>query len=245
MELHYSLATTIFLLIIFSLYSLLNSITKKNLANKLPPGPKQLPIIGNLHNFIRSTLPHHTLRDLSKIYGPLMHLKLGEVSTLIVSSPELAREFLRTHDISFAQRPELFAIQSSKYGSSNVSFAPYGEYFTQMKKVCITELLSSKRVQSFSSLRKEEIQNLLETIRSSSSGSLSSPINLTQILLDMTSTITCRAAFSRKYDRLDASKSVSEIKERLVLVGGFSLANFYPSNKLFQVISPMKGKIGS
>ena len=59
----------------------------------------------------------------------------------------------------------------------------------------------------------------------------------------MTSTITCRAAFGRKYNRLDASTLVSAIKEGIVLVGGFGLTDFYPSKKLFQLISFMKGKL--
>ena len=245
MELEFSLSTTIVLLIIFSLFSLLNLRTKKKKVCKEPPGPKKLPIIGNIHNLIEGKLPHHTLRDLSQKYGPLMHLKLGEVSTLIASSPDMAREFMRTHDISFAQRPELFAIQVNKFKNSYISFSPYGDYLTQMKKFCVTELLNNRRVQSFSSLRKEVIRNLVETIRSSSSSlaSSSSPINLTQRLLETTSTLTCRAVFGRKFDSLDASAFVLAVKEGTVLAGGFCLSDFYPSKKLLQAISPMRGNI--
>ncbi|PKI66075.1 hypothetical protein CRG98_013570 [Punica granatum] len=110
----------------------------------LPPGPWKLPIIGSLHHMAGS-LPHRALRDLAKKYGPLMHLQLGEVSTVVVSSPELAKEVLRTHDINFASRPEILAIKILFYNCTDIAFSPYGEYFTQLRKICMQELFSVKK----------------------------------------------------------------------------------------------------
>jgi len=52
-------------------------------------------------------MPHHCLRNLAEKYGPLMHLKLGEVSYVIVISPELAKEVMKTQDSNFCDRPNL------------------------------------------------------------------------------------------------------------------------------------------
>ncbi|CDP14744.1 unnamed protein product [Coffea canephora] len=57
-----------------------------------------------MHQLFGSPI-HHLLRDLAKKYGALMHLKLGETSTIVVTSPEMAREIYRTNDIIFASRP--------------------------------------------------------------------------------------------------------------------------------------------
>lgn len=63
---------------------------------RLPPGPFSLPIIGNLH--MLGKIPHRSLAELSMKYGPLLSLRLGSTPALVVSSPEIASEFLKTHD---------------------------------------------------------------------------------------------------------------------------------------------------
>uniref|UniRef100_A0A2N9JBQ1 Uncharacterized protein n=1 Tax=Fagus sylvatica TaxID=28930 RepID=A0A2N9JBQ1_FAGSY len=83
---------------------------------KLPPGPWKLPLIGNLHQLIGSgSLPHSSLRVLAEKHGPVLQLKLGEVLAVIISSPEAAREVLKTHELSFAQRPNFFVSEFLSY----------------------------------------------------------------------------------------------------------------------------------
>ncbi|KAG8094783.1 hypothetical protein GUJ93_ZPchr0012g18862 [Zizania palustris] len=64
---------------------------------QLPPGLRPLPLIGSLH--LRGVQPHRSLASLAKTYGSLMSIRLGTVTTVVVSSPEVAREFLQKHDI--------------------------------------------------------------------------------------------------------------------------------------------------
>ncbi|XP_059073269.1 cytochrome P450 CYP82D47-like [Cryptomeria japonica] len=60
---------------------------------RLPPGPRALPIVGHFHLLIDKEKPFHRILDsLSKVYGPIMHLKFGSRPVLIISSSELAKE---------------------------------------------------------------------------------------------------------------------------------------------------------
>ncbi|XP_062162534.1 cytochrome P450 71D8-like isoform X2 [Alnus glutinosa] len=235
MFLQYSWALTTFLLFL-SLVWLLR-LFKRSKGQKLPPGPWKLPLIGNLHNFVGSSLPHRALRELARKYGPLMHLQLGEVSALVVSSPKMASKFMKTHDLAFASRPLFLAPKIMTYGGSDIDFSPYCDYWRQMRKVCVLELLSAKRVQSFSSLREEEVHNLIESIHSSSG----SPIDLSQHIFTSTTTILCRAAFGSKYKDQDAFLSLT--KETTSLASGFELADLFPSQKIVHLISGTKAKL--
>lgn len=68
-------------------------LTKKR-TPKLPPGPRRIPVLGNMHNMISGEAPHRALHKLSQKFGPVMHLQLGEVSVAVISSPEAAKQVI-------------------------------------------------------------------------------------------------------------------------------------------------------
>lgn len=71
----------------------------------LPPSPPSVPILGHLH--LLGPKAHQSLAKLSEKYGPIMFLKLGTKSTLVISSPEMAKEVFKKHDLAFSQRPRM------------------------------------------------------------------------------------------------------------------------------------------
>nr|CAB3470714.1 unnamed protein product [Digitaria exilis] len=115
-------------------------------ALHLPPGPRKLPFLGNLHQI--GPLPHRSLRELARQYGPVMLLRLGSVPTVVVSSPEAAREVMSTHDARCCSRPSMPGPRRLTYEYKDVAFAPYGDHFRERRKLLILELLSMRRVQA-------------------------------------------------------------------------------------------------
>ncbi|KAJ1415264.1 Cytochrome P450 [Sesbania bispinosa] len=236
-QLSFSVSITITFFLLF----LLHWVAKyyKSLAHKLPPGPTKLPLIGNLYQLaVAGSLPHHALRELAHKYGPLMHLQLGEISTVIVSSPKIAKEIMKTHDVAFANRPQLLSPQILAYGATDIAFSPYGDYWRQMRKICVLELLSTKRVQSFSYIREVETAKFIKSIQSSA-GSLS-PINVTSRIFSLISSIVSRAAFGDKSQ--DQDEFVSLIRKAIALTGGFELADVFPSMTPIHILTGVKSK---
>ncbi|RWR72825.1 Cytochrome P450 [Cinnamomum micranthum f. kanehirae] len=208
----------------------------KNPAPKLPPGPWKLPIIGNIHQLI-GPLPHHALRDLANKHGPFMHLRLGEVSMIIVSSPRFAEEVMKNHDLNFADRPFFLPSKIISYGCTNIAFSPYCNYWRQLRKICTLELLSTRRVESFSHIREEEVVNLVRSIFAAAN----SPINLTEKLFALTNNVISKAMLGKKCK--EQEKFNSGLKEAIELSGGFTLADLFPSLEFISVISGMRYKL--
>ena len=76
-------------LAVAALAFLSKTLTFKRNNLKFAPGPKPWPIIDNLN--LIGPLPHQSLHKLSQKYGLIMQLKLGSVSVVVASSPEMAK----------------------------------------------------------------------------------------------------------------------------------------------------------
>ncbi|KAI8524954.1 hypothetical protein RHMOL_Rhmol13G0189900 [Rhododendron molle] len=107
---------------------------------------------------------------------------------------------MQTHNLAFADRPKVEAAKIMTYNYVDIAYCTYGDYWRQMRKVCILELLSAKNVCSFCSIREDEVFHLIESVKSS----FGLPINLTEKIFSLTNDITFRAAFGKRYEDKDA-----------------------------------------
>ncbi|PIA38465.1 hypothetical protein AQUCO_02800287v1 [Aquilegia coerulea] len=189
-----------------------------------PPTPPKLPIIGNLHQL--GSLPHHSLRNLANKYGPVMLMHFGRKPTLIISSAEAAREVLKTYDLNFCTRPSLVGTKRLSYDFRDFAFTPYGDYWKDMRKICVVELFSSTRVQSFEFVRSEEVSDIMKSIAKSAP----SPINLTEIFFSLTNNITSRVTFGKSYRgrNFDVAKFIEVVYEAMNMLASFSATDFFP-----------------
>lgn len=57
------------------------------------PGPPGLPFLGNLHQ-LPNDYPWRKFKEWSDIYGPVMEVKLGKESLIVLSNNETVKELL-------------------------------------------------------------------------------------------------------------------------------------------------------
>ncbi|XP_075717022.1 cytochrome P450 2K4-like isoform X2 [Rhinoderma darwinii] len=129
---------TVLLLIVFCIFfvKFFNK-PKDNLFKNFPPGPKPLPIIGNLHilNFKR---PYKTFIELSKKYGPVFSVQIGSQKIVLLCGYETVKDALVNHAEEFSERPHvpIFHDLSKGYG---ILFA-HGENWKVMRRFTISTL---------------------------------------------------------------------------------------------------------
>ncbi|EMS54343.1 Cytochrome P450 71D8 [Triticum urartu] len=204
----------------------------------LPPGPWRLPIIGSLHHVV-SILPHRTMTKLCRRHGPMMYLQLGEIPTVVVSSKEALGQMMKGSDLRFVNRRTTGMQDIVGFGGKGVTFAPYGDHWRHMRKVCVTELLSSKQVRRMESVRAEEMGSLLRSMTVSAGATL----NVSQKVAALSNDVVARAVFGGKFsqqeDFIHASNRIMD------LLGGFFLIDLFPSSRLVRWLSSEEHRVKS
>ncbi|KAL1559243.1 6,7,8-trihydroxycoumarin synthase-like [Salvia divinorum] len=215
---------------IILLYLLLHR-TRKPTRSRAPPGPRRLPLIGNLHQFLAAgNLPPY-LWKLSKKHGPIIHLKLGSLPVVVVSSPKLAEQVLKTQDLSFCSRPKFLGQQKLSYSSMDIAFSPYGDYWREMRKITSVHLLSLKKIHTFRCIRDEEVSRMIAKISSICDGEREGMVNLSEMALSLGSSLICRIAFGRgpEYEESKQRRFGEILREAQAVMASLSVSDFFPS----------------
>ncbi|XP_042755114.1 cytochrome P450 76T24 [Lactuca sativa] len=127
--------------------------------SRLPPGPKGFPVIGNLLEF--GDKPHQSLAILSKRYGPLMSLKLGSNTTIVISSPDITKQFFNTHDVAFLNRSPPMAIQIGDYHKYSIVWMEAGDQWRKLRRMTKEYMFSVQQLDASELLRREKVQELV------------------------------------------------------------------------------------
>nr|CAD1818198.1 unnamed protein product [Ananas comosus var. bracteatus] len=156
-----------------------------------------------------------------------MLLRIGEIPTLVVSSADMAREIMKTHDLCFASRPATKITEILLYNNRNLASSPYGEYWRNVRKLCTIHLLSAKRVQSYHLMREEEVAFMIEKIRQYCSSPTT--IDMSEVLYSFANDMICRVVSGKLFRRGRRNELFHELlEENSYLARAFNIEDYFP-----------------
>ncbi|MCL7048118.1 hypothetical protein MKW94_008472, partial [Papaver nudicaule] len=229
-----NIRSAFFLSVLVLVLSIFLSILKKKKPNQqLPPGPRGVPLLGSLP-FLDPEL-HTYFADLAQKFGPIFKLQLGTKVGIVISSPSLAKEVLKDHDTTFANRDVPVAGRAITYGGQDIVWTPYGPEWRMLRKVCVREMLSNHSMDAVHSLRHNEVRRLVQHVHSK----IGSPVDVgEQMFLTILNVITSMMwGGTLKGDgRTKIGAEFRQVVSAMTaLLGAPNVSDFFPSLARFDV----------
>ncbi|XP_047976334.1 carnosic acid synthase-like [Salvia hispanica] len=199
---------------------------------KSPPGPPRLPIIGNMLQLGRN--PHKSLARLSKTYGPLMSLKLGNQLAAVVSSPELAKEVLHKQGLVFAKAFTPLAVCVLGHDEVSMPMIPASsDQWKKLRRIAREKLFSNPALQASQEIRQERLRKLVEYITKCSGEGRA--MNVGEATFTTMTNLMFSTLFSIElveYASTDAAAPKSEFREHVNAITRYigvpNVADFFP-----------------
>ncbi|KAM3930496.1 cytochrome P450 2K1-like [Leptodactylus fuscus] len=193
---------------------------KRNAYHNLPPGPRPLPIIGNLH-ILDGKKPYQTLHQLSEKYGPVYTIHLGEKKVVVICGYDAVKDALVNHADEFSGRPKEPVIAKG-----------LGIFFSNGEQWRLTRRFTLSTLRDFG-MGKEAIENkiseesrlLVERFRSYKGESFDN----TMILNAATANIITSFLLSHRFDYEDPTllRLLKILQENIRLLGGSKAMLYY------------------
>ncbi|XP_076154108.1 cytochrome P450 2F2-like [Alosa pseudoharengus] len=210
-----------FLFGVFLLFFLFRVRRPKN----FPPGPRALPLLGNLLE-INSHQPLKSYKKLAERYGPVYSLYLGTHPTVVLASQKAIRESLVTRASEFAGRPNHMLI-CHIVECKGLSMADYGPKWQEHRRFTLTTLRNfgmGKRTMEEKIL--EETQHICAEVERHS-GKTMDPQHLFHYAA---CNIICSILFGSRFDHDDAF-----FKNLIVMIEEFTKLIYNPWAMLYDV----------
>ncbi|KAK2855893.1 hypothetical protein Q5P01_004628 [Channa striata] len=193
---------------------------------RVPPGPRPLPVLGNLLQ-IDLKRPYNTLLKLSKKYGSVFTVYLGPQKVVVLAGYETLKEALINYADEFGDRFEIPIIKEEQNGHGVLW--SNGDSWRDMRPFALTNL------RDFGMGKKacedkiiEECGYLVEVFK----GFKGEPFDTTQLMNYSVSNIICSIVYGSRFEYSDTKfrSMVDKTNRKVQLVGSPSIQmyNMFP-----------------
>ncbi|KAM1040248.1 hypothetical protein ACFX13_030200 [Malus domestica] len=184
--------------VLFIIYLVLRPVFTSKSQTLLTPSPFALPIIGHFH--LIGPLIHRSFYNLSLRFGPLFSIRLGSIPGIVVSSPEIVKEFLET---------------------------PRALLHIPHRKLIINGFLSNRSVSNFAPIRTQEYLRLLRLLTKKAESS--EAVNLTEELPKLSNNVIAKMILGSSEGPSDEGRDEEArvvVREVTRIFGEFNLSDF-------------------
>ncbi|MBA0623576.1 hypothetical protein Godav_009030, partial [Gossypium davidsonii] len=189
------------------------------------------PIIGHLPLLGGPKAPHETLGDLGEKYGPAYMIRIGVHPALVVNSSDVAKEIFTTNDLHVSSRSEFAAAKHLGYNYAMFGFSPYGQYWREMRKITMVEVLSNHRIDQLKKVFVSEIEGsmklLYNTWAEKKDGSGKVLVEMKKHFSDLTLNVVLRTVAGRRYSVVAEEDQKEVLRYRKALWDFFHLTGLF------------------
>ncbi|TXG69156.1 hypothetical protein EZV62_004091 [Acer yangbiense] len=168
-------------------------------------------------------------------YGPIFSLKLGKYPTLMVSSWEIAKDCLVINDKILATRPRIAFGKYVGYDNAIFALAPYGHYWRNIRKIAITEMMSTHRVETLKHVRSSAIDTFIRDLNMVCQDQAPKVVIMSELMEHLTFSMNLKLIAGKQFSGRDYAEENSDacrikraIKEAVYLSGVFVVGDAIP-----------------
>ncbi|KAK7926752.1 hypothetical protein PG985_003750 [Apiospora marii] len=217
---------------------LAKSIWTRSTRLPLPPGPKPLPLIGNLHQVPKSLQWLH-FYHWSRQYGPIMHLSMAGQSLVLLSTNQTAQDLLARRSAQYSDRPRMVMAGELVTRGMHMLLRPYDAQYKLHQRMQ-SPLLNVKASSCYRPIQEMESRQLLWDIieDTKTHGDKGSMLPSYTSITDL-SIYGYRLRTGYEQSMLDAKRVQAEFA-RTGQVGAYLVDSFPVLNRLPALLAPWK-----
>ncbi|EXC25308.1 Phenylalanine N-monooxygenase [Morus notabilis] len=188
---------------------------------------------------LRNGTAHQWIHRLMKeLKTDIACFRLGNSHVIAVSSPEIAREFLKKHDAIFASRPETKATCIVSKAYLTTALGQGGEQWKKMRRILVSQVLSQSKMRRLLDMRNQEADNLVRFLYNQCSKSFEGDdVVVRTAAQHYPANAMRRMMFGRRYfgkgredggPGFEEEEYVSSLFTMLLHIYAFSVSDYFP-----------------
>ncbi|KAJ7446928.1 cytochrome P450 [Mycena galericulata] len=135
----------------------------KGRSSKLPPGPRGLPLLGNIADLPKSH-SWETYAKWGEKYGGIVHIVVTGTNIIVLNDAEYAISMLDKKSRLYSDRPTLTMAGSLVGWEEGPSLAPFGEAWSEYRRLFSQYMGSRSKIVAFEPVLQKQTREFLEQI---------------------------------------------------------------------------------